>query len=172
MGEIIQLRTTDVREVDGIVHFAMVDEEEDQRLKTSNSRRRIPVHPVLLELGLMALVRSRHKASEERLFPDLPLGEDGYYSSPFSKFFGRFLQSAQAKTGKTSFHSFRHNFEDACRDIDMPSEVMNTLQGHSEKGMAARYGKGYVLKKLHEWMGKIHYEALDLSHLLPASKDE
>lgn len=165
MGEIIQLRTSDVRDVDGIVYFALVDEQEDQRLKTDNAKRRIPVHPTLIELGLIDLVRRRQKVGEERLLPDLPMGEDGYYSSPYSKFYRRFLEKAKAKTPKTSFHSFRHNFEDACRDVDMPSEVMNTLQGHSEKGMAARYGKGYVLKKLHEWMCRVDYTNLELGHL-------
>lgn len=167
LGEIIQLRTDDVREDASITYFLLTDEEEDQRLKTANAHRRIPIHPELVELGLMELVERRKRAKQSRLFPDLPRGEDGYYSSPFSKFFGRFLKASGAQAPKTSFHSFRHNFEDACRDVDVPSEVMNTLQGHGESGMAKRYGKGYVLKKLYDWMRKIRYEGLDLSHLKP-----
>src|SRR5690606_32218623 len=73
MGEIIQLRTSDVREEEGIVHFALLDEEDDQRLKTANARRRIPMHPELVELGFLKLVERRRKADEARLFPDLPL---------------------------------------------------------------------------------------------------
>jgi hypothetical protein len=42
---------------------------------------------------------------------------------------------------------------------------MNTLQGHGESGMAARYGKGFLLRKLDKWMRKVHYPDLDLSHL-------
>jgi integrase len=159
------VRTPEVRQA-GIVHFAMLDDEEDQRLKTRNSRRRIPLHRALVELGFLKLVENRRKSGAARLFPDFPLGEDGYYSPPFSKFFGRFLDSVEAKSEKSSFHSFRHNFEDACRNVDVPLEVMNTLQGHSERGMAARYGKGYVLKKLDEWMRKIRHDDLDLSHLM------
>lgn len=165
LGEIIQLHTDDVRDESGVLHFAMVDEGEDQRLKTYSSRRRIPVHPELVALGFLKLVERRRASGERRLFPDLPMGEDGYYSSPFSKFFGRFLVTVGAKGEKTTFHSFRHTFEDACRDAEMPTEIMNTLQGHSEKGMAARYGKGYVLPKLDEWMRRIKYDGLDLSHL-------
>ncbi|MGV8865068.1 MAG: DUF6538 domain-containing protein [Pseudomonas sp.] len=165
LGEIIQLRTDDVRDDSGVLHFALVDEGEDQRLKTYSSRRRIPVHPELVALGFLKLVERRRASGERRLFPDLPMGEDGYYSSPFSKFFGRFLVTVGAKGQKTTFHSFRHTFEDACRDAEMPTEIMNTLQGHSEKGMAARYGKGYVLPKLDEWMRRIKYDGLDLGHL-------
>lgn len=165
LGEIIQLRVDDIREDAGVLHFLLADEHEDQRLKTATSRRRIPVHPELVALGLVKLIEKRRKAGEARMFPDLPMGEDGYYSSPFSKFYSGFLLKVGAKGKKTTFHSFRHNFEDACREADMPSEVMNTLQGHGEDGMAARYGKGYVLRKLDEWMQRVTYEGLDLSHL-------
>ena len=166
MGEIIQLRVEDVRRDSGVLHFSLVDEGEDQRLKTSTSRRRIPIHPTLLELGLEKLVAQRRTEGAVRLFPDLPMGEDGYYSSPFSKYFGRFLKASGADATKTSFHSFRHSFEDACRNVDVPFEVMNALQGHGESGMAKRYGKGYVLQHLDEWVRQIKYEGLDLSHLV------
>lgn len=165
MGEIIQLRVDDVRDESGVLHFHLVDEYEDQRLKTANAYRRIPVHPELVRLGLLKLIQSRRDAGEVRLFPDLPMGADGYYSSPFSKFYARFLEAVGVKGTKTAFHSFRHNFEDACRDAEMPAEIMNTLQGHSEKGMAARYGKGYVLPKLDEWVRRVKYDGLDLNHL-------
>lgn len=165
LGEIVQLRTADVREEQGILYFQLLDEAEGQRLKNENSRRRIPVHPTLREIGFDRFLESRQESGMDRLFPDLEMGKDGYYSSPFSKYFGRFLKSVGAKEAKTSFHSFRHNFEDACRDADVPPEVMNTLQGHGESGMAARYGKGYVLRKLDEWIGKISYVELNLDHL-------
>lgn len=167
MGEIIQLRVEDVRRDGSVLHLSLVDEGEDQRLKTSTSRRRIPIHPTLLELGLEKLVEQRRTEGAVRLFPDLPMGEDGYYSSPFSKYFGRFLKASGAQAAKTSFHSFRHSFEDACRNVDVPFEVMNALQGHGESGMAKRYGKGYVLQHLAKWVRQIKYEGLDLSHLMP-----
>ncbi len=167
LGEVIQLRLEDIRRDAGVLHFSLVDEGEDQRLKTTTSRRRIPVHPQLLELGFGQLVEQRRSEKAVRLFPELPMGEDGYYSSPFSKYFGRFLKVSGAAAPKTSFHSFRHNFEDACRNVDVPFEVMNTLQGHGESGMAKRYGKGYVLQHLDKWVRQIRYDDLDLSHLIP-----
>lgn len=165
LGEILQLRSADVREDQGILYFDLLDEQEDQRLKNENSRRRIPVHPKLIELGLGAFIQKRQQRGEARLFPELQMGKDGYYSSPFSKFYRRFLESLDIKTAKTSFHSFRHNFEDACREAGVPVDVMNTLQGHGEDGMAARYGKGHVLRTLEESLRKVSYPELDLSHL-------
>jgi integrase len=169
LGEIVQLRTADLKEEQGVLYFSLDDEEEDQRLKNANSRRRIPVHPELTRLGFAKLLRRRREAGSQRLFPDLEMGKDGYYSSPFSKYFGRFLGSIGAKAKKNAFHSFRHSFEDACLDAGLPVELTNALQGHGEDGMAARYGKGHSLRKLEEGMRRVRYDGLDLSHLVGGS---
>ncbi len=167
LGEVVQLRSDDVREEDGIRYLALVDEADDQRLKNENARRFIPIHPVLIELGFLDVVAARKRSGVVRLFPELAMGKDGYYSSIFSKAFGRFLVSIDAKTDKTSFHSFRHNFEDACRAAGVPEAVMNALQGHGESGMAGRYGKGFDLKTLDEWMRKVSYKSFKVSDLRP-----
>ncbi|MGE4340931.1 MAG: hypothetical protein AB7E55_34025, partial [Pigmentiphaga sp.] len=74
---------------------------------------------------------------------------------------------AEDQRSKNAFHSFRHCFEDACRDSGIPKEVMDALQGHGEEGMSGRYGRGYVLAKLNETMAQLRYQGLDLSHLHP-----
>ncbi|WP_216367918.1 hypothetical protein [Oceanidesulfovibrio marinus] len=93
------------------------------------------------------------------------MGEDGYYSSPFSKWFSRLLRNAGVKSKKNAFHSFQHCFEDACRDSDISKEIMDALQGHGEEGMSDRYGRGYFLQKLNEAMQRLQYRGLDLDHL-------
>lgn len=165
MGEIIQLYTEDLREEEGALYFDVNANGDDKKLKTATSWRSIPVHPRLIEMGFMELVKARRISKEKRLFPDLKMGDDGYYSSPFSKRFNRFLKSVGVKKLKNAFHSFRHNFEDACRDCDITKEVIDTLQGHGERGMSARYGKGRTLRKLNEAMRRIEYRDLDLTHL-------
>ncbi|WP_394704517.1 DUF6538 domain-containing protein [uncultured Cohaesibacter sp.] len=162
MGEIIQLRVEDVKEEGGILYLNVNADEEDQHLKNLNSWRSIPVHPKLVEIGFRDLIKARRAAKVDRLFPDLKKGKDGYYSSPFSKHFNRFLRSVGAKRDKTSFHSFRHNFEDACRDCGVTKELMDALQGHGESGMSARYGKGFSLQRLDEAMRKVEYQGLCL----------
>lgn len=126
-GEIIQLRVEDVREEQGVRFFDINDEGDDKRLKTSNSKRVSPVHPTLVELGLLEHVERQKRRGEVRLFPEMPMGEDGYYSSPYSKKFRRFLDALKIKRSKNAFHSFRHCFEDACRDSGIPKEVMDAL---------------------------------------------
>ena len=164
-GEIIQLYTEDVKEEEGILYFDINANGEDKRLKTLTSWRSIPVHPQLLEMGFGDLLETRRAEGAERLFGDLELGDDGYYSSPYSKHFKRFLEAIKVKRARNAFHSFRHNFEDACRDSDVSKEIMDALQGHGERGMSGRYGKGHTLRKLHEVMERIEYRGLNLSHL-------
>lgn len=97
-GEIIQLRVEDVREEHGVPHFDINDDGADKRLKTAHSKRTTPVHPVLVELGLLDHVERQKRQGEQRLFPEMKMGEDGYYSSPHSKHFRRFLVAVGVKT--------------------------------------------------------------------------
>ncbi|EEA91783.1 site-specific integrase, partial [Pseudovibrio sp. JE062] len=157
LGEIIQLYTTDIREQNGVWYFDINEDGSDKQLKTVSSKRQIPIHAELIKEGLLDLYKQRKAEKQQRLFPDLKMGEDGYYSSPFSKYFKRFLESVSVKRDKNAFHSFRHCFEDACRHSDISKEIMDALQGHTEKGMAGRYGSGFKLEKLAEAMGRLRY---------------
>lgn len=165
LGEIIQLYVEDVREEQEILFFDINDHGEDKRLKTPYSLRSVPIHQSLLDMGFMRLVEKRQKQKVKRLFPDLPMGEDGYYSSPFSKKFSRFLGVVGVKQKTNAFHSFRHCFEDACRDSDISKEVMDALQGHGQEGMSERYGRGYYISKLAEAMSRLQFRGLNLGHL-------
>lgn len=176
-GEIIQLLCDDVKLESGIRYFDIKDDGErkkadlKQGVKTDSSVRTIPVHPILEQLGFPAFVERQRKRGK-RLFPDFPKAADGYYSTAFSPRFKRFLESIAVKTGKVSFHSFRHSFEDACRNSKIPLEFTNALQGHSDGGMADRYGTGLVrIRLLKEEMDKLRYEGLDLSGLVAARRD-
>ncbi|MBI9080824.1 MAG: site-specific integrase [Pseudodesulfovibrio sp.] len=165
LGEIIQLYTDDIREEAGVHYFDINEDGDDKKVKNFNSIRFIPVHQELIAMGFMEHVKQRMLEGEKRLFPDLNMGKDGYYSSPFSKYFRYFLEAVAVKHSKNAFHSFRHCFEDACRDSDIAYEQMDSLQGHSAGGMKDRYGRGYFLRKLSKAMQKLQYRDLDLSHL-------
>jgi integrase len=165
LGEIVQLYVEDIREENGIPFFDINDNGPDKRLKTAGSKRYIPIHPTLVELGFLDLVEHRRKSSGGRLFPDLKMGKDGYYSSPFSKRFSNFLETVGVKHQKNAFHSFRHCFEDACREVGVSKEIMDRLQGHVEPGMSGRYGRGFSLQRLQEAMVQVRYAELDLNHL-------
>ncbi len=168
-GEIIQLRTEDVKAEGGITYFEVTDEGEDLNLKNIGSRRRVPVHKTLKDIGFLRFVEQQHKRKQKRLFPEMAKAADGTYSTAYSRTFSNTLKALDIKHDRNSFHSFRHCFEDACRNSRIPVDFINALQGHAQQGMAGRYGNGhYGLQLLNEEMEKLAYDGLDLSHLIAA----
>lgn len=167
LNELGQLTPSDVREADGIHYLSVNIDGEGKRLKTFNARREIPLHRTLIDLGFLELANDRREAQSDRVFPELKADKYGYYSHGFSKFFSQYLENVGAKTAKTSFHSLRHTFEDACRAAAIPRDEMDTLQGHSVGGMAARYGQGYKLLQLAEGIARIEYAGLSFDQLTP-----
>ena len=167
LGECVQLRTDDVARVDGAdVILVRKDEEGDKRLKTAASERIVPVHSELKKIGFLKFVETTRAIGEMRLFPELPKGKAGYYSDPFQKWFRRFLLKIDAKTSKTSFHSFRHCFRTALDDADISAERVRVLGGWARGGGTENmYGSGYRASALAEEIEKVRYDGLDLSHL-------
>lgn len=171
LNEACQLLASDVTERDG-VPVIIVRETDDRgdetgkRVKSAAGVRIVPVHPEIASLGFLAFV-AKHKASgEARLFPDLPVGTNGYASDPFSKWFSRFLDKAGAAKPGTSFHSFRHRFRDAMREADVPLQRARALGGWSDGSSAdALYGEGLRPSTLAVEIAKVEFPALSLSHL-------
>ncbi len=87
------------------------------------------------------------------------MGEDGYYSSPYSKWFARLLRQVGAKTPKHGFHSFRHTWADACREAGVPNERMRSLGGWAGgTGTDAHYVSGYHVRTLYEEVRNLRYD--------------
>jgi integrase len=171
LGEIAPLFVTDIKS-DGDISYIAVDEAFDdkgnqvKRRKTKESKRNIPIHHDLIALGFLSFVDQQIKRKHQRLFPDCAQDKRGSFS-PFTKWFGRHLEELGLKTEKTSFHSFRHNFEDKLREHVADEELRRALAGRAFQHSAAVYGHGFSLQRLSHEVNKISYPGLDLSHLRP-----
>lgn len=112
LGEICQLDVTDIRTVDGVSCIVVSQRSlvgtTDKQLKTSASDRLIPVHPTLVECGLLRFAEAKRNAGKTKLFDDIETGETGSRAVVFSKWFTQFLRACGAQQSRTSFHSFRH----------------------------------------------------------------
>ncbi|WP_340313401.1 site-specific integrase [Rhizorhabdus argentea] len=171
-GEICQLLTSDIQEVDGVICFAVcADEADAKHLKTSASARLVPVHPMLIRIGFARYVAARQGAADVRLFPELMPDRYGRYSGKFSVWFARYLVSCGANAERTCFHSARHSFRDALRAARVEREVALTLggwgtsSGSAAGAVADQYGKGFSADHLHKAISMICYPDLDLTHL-------
>ncbi len=166
--EAVQLLRADVGCESNIWFFDINDgdvDDDSKRLKNSSSVRRIPVHPVLIELGFLDFVLTVQEG--ERLFPDIPIGPATQRHRHASKMFNKLLRVAGIKSSLKVWHSLRHAFEQACRDSRVDSAIMDQLQGHTQKGMRGIYGDGYGLSALNDGVCSIRYDGLDLAHIQP-----
>ncbi|MEC7188461.1 MAG: site-specific integrase [Pseudomonadota bacterium] len=112
LQEILQLHVTDIYQSQDYWLIDLNETHADKKLKTDQSKRVIPMHPDLVEIGLISFKERQEEKGRERLFPDATLSGDGTYSSTYPKWFSRYLRNIGIKTDKTSFHSFRHNMKD------------------------------------------------------------
>lgn len=165
LGELAQLAVADVID-DGIPALNITDVGEGQSVKTRGSRRVVPLHPALIDFGFLHHVAAMRERGEQKVFPDAKIGSDGYASSRFSKWFGRFLDHAGVKGSRLSFHSFRHAMKDAMRAANIDDAIQKIILGHVDQSMSGRYGSGYPLAVLRDAIAKVQYP-LDLRHLLP-----
>jgi len=166
LEELGQSLVSDVREDEGIWYIDINELDEGKSLKTESSRRKIPLHPELIECGFLSYVSSLKSGS---LFPDLKTDSNGRNTANWSKWFNRYKVEVGVTIptkAKKDFHSFRHGFKDACRAARIEEEVHDALTGHASASVGRRYGSdGVPLKIRAEAIAKIRFPGLDLSHL-------
>ncbi|WP_434404598.1 DUF6538 domain-containing protein [Sphingobium sp. DN12] len=171
LNEICQLHTADVRQVDDVWCFDLrADPASGKNLKTAGSQRLVPIHPMLKEIGILAYLRERHIAGDQRLFPEIATDAFGLHSGRVSRWFSRFLTTCGASSRGVCFHSFRHTFRDALREAKVEREVALRLGGWAESGGSATvvgdgYGSGFSPSRLEGAISAINFAGLDLSYL-------
>lgn len=156
-GEIVQLRHKDIRTLNDIVYID-VNDDNQKKLKTKYSNRRIPLHPRLMEWGFLEFLHGRASpASDERIFKEVSISKQGDPSHAYSKTFSRYLKDVGVKNSHLSFHSFRHTFSDACDNASITEPQRKAMMGHSDQSASAQYGTGASIPVLFEAMSKISY---------------
>ena len=164
--ELAQLLVEDVHLVEGLGHYLNItDEAAHSHLKNSASRRRIPLHPVLVACGFIDYVTTIKPA--KFLFPDLKPNPRNKLGGYFSNFFSGYLRNKVGITdSRKVFHSFRHTFKDVCRAVGIEEAVHDALTGHTSPSVGRKYGNElYPLEPLFEAIECFEIADLDLSHL-------
>jgi len=163
LEELGQLRVEDIREDRGVTFFDMTTVSEGQRRKTESSKRRVPVHPELIRLGL--LTYAREIVSKGRLFPALT-SKQGKLTASFSQWWGRYARKHGMTDKRKVFHSFRHAAKDGFREGGVEEQISDALTGHAPRTEGRKYGSdAYPITQLAAGMAKLTYPGLDLSHV-------
>ncbi|MGA0602979.1 DUF6538 domain-containing protein [Caulobacter sp. KR2-114] len=140
-----------------------------RRVKNAQSRRVVPVHPVLIELGFIEYAQ----AQDQWLFPDLQHnGRQRTATSAISKWFGHWRKANgfHDPARMQDHHSFRHSFKDACRAAGLSEDLHDRLTGHAgsaNQQISRGYGAGWSVKALGEAMSKVEFPTFPLAELKP-----
>ncbi|NRP45532.1 hypothetical protein XMV225_002714 [Aliiroseovarius sp. xm-v-225] len=169
LGELVQLETADIKKEGDINFIRITDEGIDPQKSTKNrqSKRSVPIHSILLELGFIQYVASH---AEGRLFPELRRNTRGHFGAA-SKFFQSYFNRVGFEpdtNGQTPvFHSFRHAVFDELRRNHTEPEFQ-PLVGHEHGSVTRGYGKAETLSlaRRQELVEEIVYPGLDLLALI------
>ena len=157
MQEILQLYVVDVYQTRDIWVFDINQNHSDQKLKNQQSKRLVPIHDGLIDMGFLEFLKTR---KSERLFEDAKLSNDKTYSHSFSKWFSRYMSHIGIKTKKTSFHSLRHNVKDFFRQIGESDELSENFMGRTTGTTGEAYGSGYSIERYHSAINKINFNGI------------
>lgn len=143
LEELCQLKTDDLIIDDASGPYLRISDESGGRVKTNSSRRSVPLHPALIEAGLLDYHRRMQAAGHAYLFPELDVDHDGRRGAYFGKMFMRWLRSHEGcaiREPKFVFHSFRHTFKTLCREAGISEEIHDGLTGHANGSVGRSYG--------------------------------
>lgn len=129
LEEIAQLQNNNLNQDDNGLRFIHVtDEGPGQRLKNKQSRRGVPVHPFLSELGFEKLFGPKKYAW---VFPELKLaGRPPKRGGQFSEDFTAYRRAIGVYERLVDFHSFRHTLVTELREAGADAGVVAYLTGH------------------------------------------
>lgn len=165
--EIAQLLAADVYEEAGQWYFRVEITKPWQRLKNQWSRRRIPVHPELVRLGLVEYAQDLLARGEERLFPLLPVSELNNAGGGISKWFSEFKRSAGFGPANT-FHGWRNTVETKLQRAREGSLQIDRYLGHAPEGTGQKVYARLQPRDLIETAAKIKYDGLRLRRVYRA----
>lgn len=139
-NEIAQLYTEDIIVKDGFPCFKFTDEDtDDKSIKNKASYRTIPIHPVLLQLGLLDIVLSQIKAGHNHIWHGLKHSGESY-GQTFQRFYGRFNRKYITKDSRKVFHCFRHGFSDCMKQQGVEERLTDEITGHAGDRKSMSYG--------------------------------
>ena len=169
LNEVCQLHTSDVIQIDGAWCFKVkADDEGEKKLKTKASKRTVPIHPTLIDLGFLEYFQAMK--GQPRLWMNLNKGVKGYGKNFSYWFLGHrdregFLRTYMTSDSKKTFHSFRHTFINNLKQKEVTEVIIAEIVGHENSSITmSRYGKKFEPGKYLEKMKLLDY-GVDFSGL-------
>lgn len=136
LGELCRLRVSDINAAHRTPSMLVTEEDDSGNIITNargeGSQRLVPLHPLLVEMGLLEFVARRKAQGKELLFELRRKGSDAfdpltgeYYARTFEAFNRKFVTNDLRK----GFQSFRHNVHRALQLKNIPPEICYAITG-------------------------------------------
>jgi integrase len=138
-----------------------VNDRGDKRLKNSNAKRIVPLHPVLIDAGLVQFAERRHGL---KLFEDVK-PYNGKYGHQVSKYFSKYMASIGVSGDGQTFHGIRHSVITKLWAAGIPEAHTAAVVGHQrgERESYTRYAKKTDIRPLSRAVEAISYGEIKLS---------
>ncbi|RQH06898.1 hypothetical protein EHH60_30150 [Bradyrhizobium sp. RP6] len=156
-GEVGQLKCVDIRTDGEFFYFDLrpfdaregrVAVQDLRNLKTNAAGRVIPIHPLLIELGLLEQMQDLIDKGEERLFPewDVYVRKDGSerWSQPLSKSWQYVKKLLKLTRADLTLYSTRHLMADWLDNEAIAQRTRDRILGHASD-VRGRYGRKGIL---------------------------
>lgn len=143
----------------GIRTINITDDEEDQTLKNTASKRKVPFHSSLIKLGFLMYVDSIKREGHIRLFPQLDRKGNNGYGDPVGKWFGRLVTSLGLTDPRLVIHSLRRGVITKLHSAGVPVNIAEVITGHSEGTEHEKYvhRDQIAMKTLQKALEKIQF---------------
>jgi integrase len=160
LAELTALRVDDFEMREGI-SCILIRPRDDRRLKTEAAERVVPVHPTLIDMGLLQFVDARRAEAgrEAQLFPDICPVQGDWAHEP-SKWFARFRRNVGITSSRQPFHATRNTVISAMLEGGVQLHVVQHVVGHAVSGnvTTGRYAAKPSYGTLRDAINRITYE--------------
>ncbi|MGH1574130.1 hypothetical protein ACRAWG_30210 [Methylobacterium sp. P31] len=159
IGAVTQLRREDVQESKegALIRFTP---EAGEGIK--GDARTVPVHPRLVELGLLAFVRAAqsgplfYKPGQRRIAKATTAQSD-LLARDLAEWAGRIVEAPDLKK---VLHAIRHRFMTCCRYAGIEEQYVEAIAGHAPGSQNRQYGD-YPLSVLARELRKLEAEKVE-----------
>jgi integrase len=185
-SELAQVALDSVRHERGVLVFVIEEET-----KNRGSRRLIPVHRSLIQLGLEQRVTELRKCGGMHLFPrwyrqgqqareraeakaketGLPPALNQYYPKFLPKRVNvTYLPKVGVKAPGKDFYSFRHTFKTGLARAGVGKDVRDYLAGHNDRSAGSVYVHDISIEAMKAAIDRLYFDGLDLSAFVAEKK--
>ena len=148
LSEALGLKVSNIK-LDEDIPYVNLIPNSARRLKTKSSERQIP----LIGSSLWAAKQICSNVKDEFAFPHYTV-KDYCHTNSASAALNKWLKPRIPKG--YVIHSLRHSMRDRLRAVNCPSEIIDQVGGWSIQKIGHKYGKGFELMQIYEWIKNIY----------------